>query len=62
MMNRLLDGFIGKLNTSKWAKITKCSQDAALRDIQDLINQNVLVKEQSGGRSTTYILAKTDKS
>jgi Fic family protein len=58
MMNRLLDGFVGKLNSSKWAKITKCSQDTALRDIQDLINQNVLVKEQSGGRSTTYTLVK----
>lgn len=58
MMNRLLDGFVGKLNSSKWANIVKCSQDTALRDIQDLINQNVLVKEQSGGRSTTYVLVR----
>ncbi len=58
MMKRLLDGFVGKLSSSKWAKITKCSQDTALRDIQDLINQNVLVKDQSGGRSTTYMLVK----
>jgi len=56
IINRLLDGFEGKLNTSKWAKIAKCSQDTALRDIQDLINQNILVKEQSGGRSTSYVL------
>lgn len=60
MMNLLLDGFVGKLNSSKWAKITKCSQDTALRDIQDLMNQNVLAKEQSGGRSTTYILIKLE--
>lgn len=60
MMNRMLDGFIGKLSTSKWAKITKCSQDTALRDIQDLIHQNVLIKEQSGGRSTTYILIRLE--
>lgn len=56
MINKLLDGFTGKLNTSKWAAITKCSQDTALRDIQDLINKNILVKEKGGGRSTSYIL------
>jgi Fic family protein len=56
MLNKLLDGFDGKLNTSKWAKIAKCSQDTALRDIQDLINRNVLVKEELGGRSTSYAL------
>lgn len=56
MMNKLLDGFDGKLTTSKWAKITKCSQDTALRDIQDLINKNILSKEPSGGRSTNYEL------
>ena len=54
MINKLLDGFEGKLTTSKWAKINKCSQDTALRDIQDLINKNILQKEQSGGRSTNY--------
>ncbi len=54
MLNRLLDGFEGKLNTSKWAKIAKTSQDTALRDIQDLMNKNILIKEQSGGRSTSY--------
>jgi Fic family protein len=52
----LLDGFEGKLNSSKWAKINKTSSDTALRDIQDLINKNILVKEVDGGRSTSYIL------
>ena len=56
MLNKLLDGFNGKLNTAKWAKITKCSQDTALRDIQHLIDQDILIKEQPGGRSTSYIL------
>ena len=54
MLNKLLDGFDGKLNTSKWAKITKTSTDTALRDIQDLIEKNILIKESSGGRSTSY--------
>lgn len=58
MMNRLLDGFEGKLTTSKWAKINKCSQDTALRDIQDLMMKNILQKETSGGRSTNYELIK----
>jgi len=56
MINKLFDGFTGKLNTSKWAKIAKCSADTALRDIQDLINKDVLVKEEGGGRSTSYVL------
>jgi len=56
MLNRLLDGFIGKLTTSKWGKICKCSQDTALRDIQDLIEKDILQKESSGGRSTNYEL------
>ncbi|GAB3174991.1 Fic family protein [Telluribacter humicola] len=56
MLNKLLDGFEGKLTTSKWAKIAKCSQDTALRDIQALVEQEVLVKEESGGRSTSYRL------
>lgn len=56
MINRLLDGFIGKLNSSKWAKITKCSQDTALRDINDLLERKVLIKESAGGRSTSYQL------
>ena len=56
MMNKLMDGFEGKLNSSKWAKITKSSLDTALRDITDLLNRNILVKENSGGRSTSYLL------
>lgn len=58
MINKLLDGLEGKLTTSKWAKMTKCSQDTALRDIQDLINKSILSKEPSGGRSTNYELIK----
>ncbi|MEI8226625.1 MAG: Fic family protein, partial [Bacteroidota bacterium] len=54
MLNRLLDGFTGNLTSSRWAKITKCSADTALRDIQDLIIKGVLRKEPSGGRSTNY--------
>lgn len=57
LLNKLLDGFDGKLTTSKWAKITKSSQDTALRDIQDLIEKKVLVKEEAGGRSSSYVLA-----
>ena len=57
MVNKLLDGFDGKLTSSKWAKIAKCSQDTALRDIQDLMEKRVLEKETSGGRSTNYRLA-----
>jgi len=56
ILNKLLDNFEGKLNTSKWAKIAKTSQDTALRDIQDLINKNILTKEPGGGRSTGYVL------
>ena len=57
VINRLLDGFEGKLNTSKYAALAKCSQDTAHRDIQDLITQNVLVQNPGGGRSTSYSLA-----
>ncbi|MCE7068861.1 DeoR family transcriptional regulator [Dyadobacter sp. CY327] len=56
MLNKLLDRFEGKLNTSKWAKIAKTSPDTALRDIQNLVEQGVLEKEDSGGRSTSYRL------
>ena len=56
MINKLLDDFEGHLTTSKWAKIAKCSQDTALRDIQDLLNKNILKKNPSGGRSTSYVL------
>lgn len=56
VLNRLLDGFEGKLTSSKWAKLTKCSQDTALRDIDDLLRREVLVKDLPGGRSTSYAL------
>jgi Fic family protein len=56
LVNKLLDGFNGKLTTSKWSKIAKCSSDTALRDIQDLVNKNVLSKEGASGRSTSYVL------
>jgi Fic family protein len=54
LLNKLLDNFEGKLTSSKWAKIAKCSSDTALRDIQDLIQKQILQKEDSGGRSTNY--------
>ena len=56
MLNKLLDGFDGKLTSSKWAKITKSSQDTALRDINNLIEKRILQKEEQGGRSTNYEL------
>ena len=60
MLNKLLDGFKGKLTSSKWAKITKCSTDTALRDIQDLIHKQILRKEAAGGRSTNYELVEIE--
>jgi len=57
LLNKLLNGFEGKLNSSKWAKMARCSQDTALRDIQNLIDRKILIKEPSGGRSTSYVLA-----
>ncbi|MBA4391188.1 MAG: DUF4172 domain-containing protein [Syntrophus sp. (in: bacteria)] len=56
MLNKVLDGFEGKLTSSKWAKLVKCSQDTALRDILDLVERGILVKDPSGGRSTSYSL------
>jgi len=56
MLNKLLDGLEGKLTSSKWATIAKCSPDTALRDIQDLVNQGILAKDPGGGRSTSYSL------
>lgn len=56
MLNKLLDGIDGKLNSSKWAKMTKSSSDTAIRDINDLLEKNVLMKEGAGGRSTSYQL------
>jgi Fic family protein len=57
VINRLLEGFEGKLTTSKWAALTKSSNDTALRDIQQLVERGVLVRNQAGGRSTSYSLA-----
>jgi Fic family protein len=57
VLNRLLDGFEGNLTTSKWAKLARCSQDTAYRDILDLVERGALVKNSSGGRSTSYSLA-----
>ncbi len=54
MLNKLFDGFDGKLKSSKWAKIAKCSADTALRDIKGLIEKGILMQEESGGRSTNY--------
>ena len=56
MLNKLLDGFEGKLTTSKWAKLAKCSQDTAHRDILDLIERGALTQDPGGGRSTSYSL------
>jgi Fic family protein len=56
VINRLLDGFEGKLTNAKWAAMTKASADTALRDINDLVQRGILVKDPAGGRSTSYSL------
>lgn len=56
LLERMLNGIEGKMTSSKWAKMAKCSQDTATRDIQDLINKSILIKEDAGGRSTSYVL------
>jgi Fic family protein len=56
LINKVLDGFEGKLTSCTWAAIAKCSQDTALRDITDLLDRGVLIKSSSGGRSTSYEL------
>jgi Fic family protein len=56
LLNKLLDGFEGKLTSSKWAAIAKCSPDTALRDINDLLMRGILRKSEAGGRSTRYEL------
>ena len=60
VLNRLLDGFEDKMTSSKWAKIAKCSQDTAYRDILDLIKRGALQKDPGGGRSTSYSLVVDD--
>jgi Fic family protein len=59
VLNRLIDGFEGNLTTSKYAKLAKCSHDTALRDILPLVERGVLLRNPSGGRSTSYGLALT---
>ena len=59
IVNRLLDGFEGKLTSSKWAKLAKCSQDTANRDINDLVKRGILAKDAAGGRSTSYSLTES---
>jgi Fic family protein len=59
MLNRLIDGFEGKLTTGKWAKIARTSQDTALRDITDLVERGILTRDEPGGRSTSYSLTLT---
>jgi len=56
ILDRLLDGFEGNLTTKKWAALTKCSHDTALRDIQSLIDHGILKQDKGGGRSTSYSL------
>lgn len=56
ILNKLIDGFEGKLTSTKWAKLAKCSHDTASRDINDLVNRGVLMKDAAGGRSTSYSL------
>lgn len=57
ILNRVLDGIEGKLTTSRWAKMAKCSQDTAYRDMLDLVRRGALQKDAGGGRSTSYSLA-----
>jgi Fic family protein len=56
VLNRLLDGFEGKLTSSKYSRLAKCSSDTALRDIQDLVSRGIMLQSSSGGRSTSYKL------
>ncbi len=59
MLNRLLEGFEGKLNTKNWAAMTRSSPDTALRDFKELIERGALKQEEGGGRSTSYALVST---
>lgn len=62
VINRLLDGFEGKLTNAKWAAMTKTSSDTALRDINDLVRKGILEKDAAGGRSTGYSLVEEAKN
>jgi Fic family protein len=57
VLNRIVDGFEGKLTSSKYAKLAKCSQDTANRDILSLVERGILIRNPEGGRSTSYALA-----
>ncbi len=57
MINKLFDGFEGALTSSKWGKVAKCSQDTALRDILELVQKGILIKNSAGGRSTNYLFS-----
>jgi Fic family protein len=57
VLRRVLIGFEGNLTAAKWAKLSKCSSDTALRDLNDLIEKGVLRRSESGGRSTSYEIA-----
>ena len=61
VINRMLDDFKGHLTTSKYAKLVKCSSDTALRDIRELVERRILLKNRGGGRSTSYRLADPDE-
>ena len=61
VLNRLLNGFEGKLTNAKYAKLAKCSSDTALRDIDDLVKRGVLLRDAAGGRSTSYFLAEVSQ-
>ena len=61
VLNRMLDGFKGNLNSSKYSKLAKCSSDTALRDIRELLNRSILIQNTGGGRSTSYRLATIDE-
>ena len=60
VINQLLDGFEGRLSTSKYARLAKCSGDTALRDIKILLDQGILIQDRGGGRNTSYRLAEPD--
>jgi Fic family protein len=59
LLNRLFEDFEGKLTTSKYAKLVKCSQDTALRDLLSLVEQGILERSPAGGRSTSYTIRET---
>jgi Fic family protein len=61
VLNRMLNGFKGHLSTSKYAKLAKCSNDTALRDIRELVAHNILIRNEAGGRSTSYRLPQLDE-